>query len=229
MDFQPYDSLSSQQALSTPEGIQTATNGVYARVRYNEYIRNIFREGETMGDNVANSNPAWPTYDYVTQSPAMWQTFRLWNYSYKLIYEANSVIEQIEDGTSPTLDQLKGENLFLRAMAHFHLVRIYGRPYPQNQGENPGIVIKDNTKDDLPARSTVKAVYDFIIDDLLHAANLMTEAKNSCYASKEVAYALLSRVYLYKEDNKNAILYANKVIDSGRYQLLATEPITLFA
>jgi len=39
------------------------------------------------------------------------------------------------------------------------------------------------------------------------------------YASQEAAWALLSRVYLYEEDNANAIEYANKVINSGRFQL----------
>jgi hypothetical protein len=224
MDLRPYDSISSEDALATTQGLQTATYGTYAAVKFNDYIRGIIREGEQPGDNIACSNPAWPIYDYVSQSPSMWQTLRIWNYSYKIILNANSVIQKIEDGTSPILDQLKGENLFLRAMAHFNLVRLYGRPYPQNQGNNLGIVIKDNTVDDLPSRSSVKEVYDFVIADLLKAAELMTESKNSCYASKEVAYALLSRVYLYKEDNANAILYANKVIESGRYQLLATEP-----
>lgn len=51
----------------------------------------------------------------------------------------------------------------------------------------------------------------------------MTEEKTASFASKEVAYALLSRVYLYKEDNANAILYADKVLESNRYQLLDIE------
>src|SRR5690606_860439 len=74
-----------------------------------------------------------------------------------------------------------------------------------------------------PARNTVKEVYDFVIADLLKAASLMTEAKNSNFASKEVAEALLSRVYLFMEDNENAITYANNVINSERYRLASTD------
>jgi hypothetical protein len=48
----------------------------------------------------------------------------------------------------------------------------------------------------------------------------MSVSKTNPFASKEVAYALLSRVYLYKEDNAKAIEYADKVISSGRYSLL---------
>jgi tetratricopeptide (TPR) repeat protein len=51
----------------------------------------------------------------------------------------------------------------------------------------------------------------------------MTEQKSSSYASKEVAYALLSRVYLYKEDNEKAIEYADLVLNSNRYHLLPTD------
>src|SRR5690606_41475837 len=99
-------------------------------------------------------------------------------------------------------------------MAHFNLVRLFGKPYAQNGGSSPGIPIKNTPEDDMPSRNTVKEVYDFVIEDLQHAASLMVEAKNSNFASKEVAYALLSRVYLFEEDYENAILYANKVIDS---------------
>lgn len=128
--------------------------------------------------------------------------------------------------------QLKGENLFIRAMMHFNLVRIFGRPYPQGAGNNPGVpILRDNLSeaDQLTlARSTVKEVYDFVIADLLKAADLMTVRKANSFASKEVAWALLSRVYLYKEDNAKAIEYADKVIGTsapgaaptGRYSLV---------
>src|SRR5690606_8266916 len=68
--------------------------------------------------------------------------------------------------------------------------------------------------------SSVKEAYDFIINDLLQAAELMTQPKSNSLASKEVAYALLARVSLYKEDQANAIKYADLVINSKRYTLL---------
>src|SRR5690606_27689482 len=107
----------------------------------------------------------------------------------------------------------KGENLFLRAMMHFNLVRIFGRPYPQNNGENPGVpILKEGLSDEEAetlSRSSVKEVYDFIINDLLQAAALMSQPKSNSFASKEAAYALLARVYLYKDDRENAIKYAD--------------------
>ncbi|RLD71480.1 MAG: RagB/SusD family nutrient uptake outer membrane protein, partial [Bacteroidetes bacterium] len=44
-------------------------------------------------------------------------------------------------------------------------------------------------------------------------------SKGNQYASKEAAWALLSRVYLYMEDNDKTIEYADMVINSGSFAL----------
>lgn len=226
-DLEPYNGKSDKTALETPEDLQTATYGVYAGLVDRKYTKNLNQLGEYPGDDVALSgatgDQVFYTYTY-THFPGMGNTEQFWQGAYKVIYAANAIIEKITDGTSAQLDQLKGENLYLRAMAHFDLVRLFGRPYLQGNGNNPGVVIKDNTRDDRPARSTVKAVYDFVIADLQKAASLMTVNKNAAFASKAVAEALLARVYLYMGDNANALKYAEKVISSNRYHLMATQP-----
>jgi len=134
------------------------------------------------------------------------------------------VIDAIGDQSSREYNQIKGENLFLRAMVHFQLVNIFGRPYVQSPQENLGVPIVDFADvNKRPERATVAEVYDFIVSDLKQAASLMTQQKNSSFASTEAAYALLSRVYLYMGENQLAKEYANKVIDSQRYQLVDTE------
>src|SRR5690606_18859099 len=123
----------------------------------------------------------------------------------------------------------KGENIFLRAFMHFDLVRMFGRPYSQSPETNLGIMIRDNTDvSALPPRSTVKETYEFIVNDLLQAAELMNEPKPSIFASKEVAWALLARIYLYMENNEKAVEYADKVINSGRYSLVPTSQFGLY-
>ncbi len=58
-------------------------------------------------------------------------------------------------------------------------------------------------------------MYDQIIVDLLNAEKLFgdTPFKDSFHISKTAVQALLARVYLYKGDWENSILYATKVID----------------
>ena len=118
-----------------------------------------------------------------------------------------------------------GENLWMRAMFHFDLATVFARPYSHDSPEtNLGIILIDNTKEmeGLP-RATVKATYEFIEKDLLRAIGLMHVSRNNIFASKEVAYATLARLYLYMEQNSKAIEFANMVINSGRYELVDSE------
>lgn len=228
LECNPYNQKQDSGLAETVEGAQTLTLGVYANLVNREYTKNQHQLGAMMGDDFALSGNTGDQLRYTYQyahTQRQGNSNQFWGRVYRTIYAANSIIEKIPDNASAELLQLKGELLYIRAMAHFDCVRVFGRPYTQDgTGSFPGIPIKTTTESgELPRRNTVKEVYDQIIDDLLKAASLMYESKNSCYASKEVAYALLSRVYLYKEDNENALEYANKVINSNRYQLLDTE------
>ena len=226
-ELEPYDSKSSSAALATPEDLQIATYGTYAGLVDAEYTRVHHFMLNYPGDNVSlsgtTSDALYNVYNY-THFPTMYTSEHFWRQAYKTIFSANEIITRIEDGESSELDQLKGENLFVRALAHFDLVRFFGRPYPQGDGNNPGIIIEDGTsEEEFPSRSSVAEVYDFVIADLLKAADLMSVDKSASFATKEAAYALLSRVYLYKEENEKAIEYATMVINSGRYNLLPTD------
>ncbi|MEL7832905.1 RagB/SusD family nutrient uptake outer membrane protein [Fodinibius sp. Rm-B-1B1-1] len=226
----PYNGKSNKEALDTVQGLESATRGNYQGFigeGYYYYIKHLFYMNEFPSDNASLSgsttDPLFYAYNY-GHTPNMGNAERLWREGYSMIQGANRVIEAIGDESSSELDQIKGENLFLRALVHFQLVNTFGRPYPQNPTENLGIPIVDYTDvDKNPERATVAEVYDFIVSDLEDAAELMNESKSSSFASQEVAYALLSRVHLYMENNEEAIDYADQVIDSGRYQLVDTE------
>ena len=226
LDYEPYSSKSDATALLTLTDLKTATIGSYSWIKTSNYAGGLFWLSIYPSDDVAlsgtTSNPLYNAYTY-KHFPSMANTTTFWFDAYRGIYSANRVIEAIKDGVSADHDQLKGENLYLRVLSHFFLVRFFGRPYPQGNGANLGVPYIDNTDNYQPARNTVKEVYDFMIRDLLKAAELMGQSKNSCYASDETCYALLSRIYLYMEDNANAIKYADMVINSGRYTLVASE------
>jgi hypothetical protein len=72
-----------------------------------------------------------------------------------------------------------------------------------------------------PARNTVKEVYDQVIADFNSALGLIGDGDDSFVLTKNAVKALLSRVYLYKEDWTNAAAMANDVINSGDYSLVA--------
>lgn len=225
----PYNGKANEQALDTVQGLEAATRGNYQGFigeGYYYYVKHLFYMNEFPADNVSLSgsttDPLFYAYNY-GHTPNMSNAETLWREGYKMIQGANKVIDAIGEETSPELNQIKGENLFLRALIHFQLVNTFGRPYTQNPKQNLGIPIVDYTDvDKNPERATVSAVYDFIVSDLEDAAELMNEPKSSSFASQEVAYALLSRVHLYMENNEKAIEYADMVIDSQRYNLVET-------
>lgn len=222
--FEPSTAKSEDQALRTPEDVASATIGAYAVLKNPDYVRSIHFLTEYQGDNIAqgqaSSDNLSNAYRY-THLVDMSHVTNVWKQSYFVINAANKVIAFVPDDAEANLRQLKGENLYLRAMMYFNLARVFGRPYAQNNGSGEAVpIVTETSTEEFPARKTVKEVYQQVIADLEKSISLMTEEKNNNFASKEVAEALLCRVYLYMNDNAKAIEYANLVINSGRYELL---------
>ncbi len=223
IDKKPYNGLPEEAILQNPQGLRAATDGNYTVLKESDYTRNLFIMNEYPGDNLTLSgtttDPLFLTYTY-RHTTDQGNALQIYRKGYQVIVGCNKVIGAIKPGTSKELDQILGENLFLRAMVHFDLVRLFGRPYTQSPETNLGIVIKTDTKvDDNASRATVKAVYSFVISELQQAAALMTSFRTNSYASPAAANALLSRVYLYMNDNANVIKYADLVIADGRFAL----------
>ena len=228
-NFEPSTAIDENSALTNAADIETATIGTYAVLRNPAYVRSSHFLMEYPGDEIAQGQNSSDDlsrayrYNHVVNSG---HATNFWVQAYFVVGAANKIIAAIPDNASADLLRLKGENLFLRAMMHFNLVRVFGRPYTQNNGDNPGIpILKEDLTDDQKltiSRSKVSEVYTFVIADLLKAADFMNTPKANPFASKQVANALLARIYLYMGDNNKAIEFANKVINSGRYRLLQT-------
>ena len=145
---------------------------------------------------------------------------------YEAIDRSNRIINA--DVTFPTAvkaegDNIKGEALFLRGLAYFDLVRIFGQHYTFTaNADHPGVpIVTSFDPSAKPSRNTVNEVYQQVISDMTTSLSLLTiDPGTSGRVSANVAKALLSRVYLYMEDWVNAEKYASEVINSGDYALL---------
>ncbi len=141
-----------------------------------------------------------------------------WAGYYKGIYRANLAIQNIPnikmDATMK--NRLIAENKFLRAYFYFFLVRAYG---------NVPLITKPLNADQYnQPNSTPDSVYALIERDLQFAVqNLPVKSQYSSAdqgrASKGAAQGLLAKVYLYRQDYKDAQKYAEDVINSGEYSL----------
>ena len=245
-DVTPSDSITTGTLTSTTEGLTNAVNGAYALFKdhvsfngtaddNNMYLRQFFQLSDFASDDVAcgqvTEDPLFYSFS-LDHSPTQTNTRYYWYISYKIINDANTVIEAVEANQTgdATRKQLLGECYFLRAFANFNLVRLFARPYSQNKAA-PGIILRTSTSDpSQKARATVEETYKQIVADALKAADLMNQSRGVEYATKEAAWALLSRAYLYMEDNQDAAAYATKVISSGKFSLASSSAFkTMFA
>ena len=144
-----------------------------------------------------------------------------WYYLYNMIANCNIVLSKIDglpvqnEAESAERAHLKGEALCLRAMAYFDLCRIYAYPYNKDGGASLGVPIVEKAADieNKPARNTVAECYNNrIIPDLTEGISLIGEDFQKGHINKWGALTLLSRVYLYKNDNAKALQAAKDAI-----------------
>lgn len=239
IDRLPAGSMASDQIINDPDAsLSSLLNGCYAQMK--KWSDVMHRCGEYAGDNImirGTSTDAFYEFISYSRTPNNSRLQAFWDNGYKVIAQSSNIINMIKEGQNAEVNNKLGECYFLRGMMYFYLCRAYGRPYYQNPETNLGVPIVNGTPEDmdnlkLPDRSTVAQTYEQAISDLKKSADLMTLDNGAIYASKNAAYALLSRVYLYMsgtyespntEYAQLAVDYATKVIAEGPYELLSRE------
>lgn len=242
LDVAPSDGTDADAALTSSSDLDAARTGMYAALKGNSnlvdyYGQQFFVYGDVhAGDdyqynNIGGSNRASFYYDmnYQTASEFTSSTSSsnvAWKSPYIVIGRANRIIAAAEGGAlsdaaeaKATIDQYAAEAKVLRALAHFDLVRIYGKPYTEDQGASLGVplvteVLESNAK---PARSTVAEVYTQVVKDLTEAisSNALATETEPGYVSVWGAKAILSRVYLNMGDYANALSVAEDIIKNS--------------
>ena len=224
--------------LSTFDGLDMAVAGAYSPLASSSWYGAEFilsNEMQTMNGKRWVSLKKYDSGRYTDQYSVHYtatNTKGLWGTAYFVIMSANQVINNIDkegiEASEQTKNNLKAECLFLRALAHFDLVRTYAMPYNYTSGAThlgvPVVLTVDTQAK--PARETVAKTYEQIIADLLEAEKIIdpdyTRAGGSDPYSKvslTAIQALLSRAYLYTQNWQEAANYATKVIDSGKYTM----------
>lgn len=228
MDHYRSDTMTSTQLKDDPGAAVYTTDGNYSLFKDvleykgstdsgNSYVRHFFQMAEFRGDNAClsgrTSDPFYEAFNY-TDNGGLKNNKYFWWIAYKIIYGANSNIEAIDENSSNEASHMKGENYFMRAICHFHLVNLYAKPYSCGR-ENMGVVLRNSTDCSVTERATVGQVYDQIVSDLQEAARLMEKGSrrgDAGYISREAALALLTRVHLYMGNNDEVINIANELL-----------------
>ena len=239
LDVAPSDGTDADAALTSSSDLAAARTGMYKALKGNSslvdyYGQQFFVYGDVhAGDdyqynNIGGSNRASFYYDMNYQTASEFNTSTVsWQSPYVVIGRANRIIAAAEGGAlsdaaeaKATIDQYAAEAKVLRALAHFDLVRIYGKPYTEDQGASLGVplvteVLESNAK---PARSTVAEVYTQVVKDLTEAisSNALATETEPGYVSVWGAKAILSRVYLNMGDYANALSVAEDIIKNSK-------------
>lgn len=224
-------------AFSTPERTLSAVQGLYAGIKgpfysgaSNQFLAGrylVFQDvrGEEFLNETNNGVTGLQTWNFSVQS-ATNEVEYTWGNGYQAINRINVVLKGLEN--APVSQQLRteysAEARFLRAIVYHSLVTLYARPYWDDNGAKPGLVIYTEPQttpggQNSRARSTVAEVYNLILSDLNFAeANLpatySTAQANVLRAHKNSAIALKTRVYLHMQRYADVITEGNKIVSS---------------
>ncbi len=147
----------------------------------------------------------------------------IWAASYTNIYYYNAVIDGIDGATEGTDDErnsLKAEALLGRALKYLELTNLYGKVYNEaTASEDLAVpfVTSIDILDEIPNRSTVQEMYDYIIKDLNDAIPYLPadNSANRFRGSVSAAYGVLARTYLYMGNYSLAAENAQLALDNG--------------
>ncbi|MBU1011409.1 MAG: RagB/SusD family nutrient uptake outer membrane protein [Bacteroidetes bacterium] len=225
VDLKPTTQVLSNEAIKNILDADYAINGIYSTFQSNEYYgARMQYYADVTGDDMqaTGTNKRSSAYYMMYTTPDNVYT-SLWALPYRIMRNANNILSQI-DGLSVTpteaaqRDDLKGQALAVRALALFDVTRVYGATYTKDNGASLGacIVTQPVTPDYQPTRNTVAECYTQIISDLTTAIPLLKATKNDGKINRWAAKTLLSRVYLYKGDNANALTQAEEAITGAQ-------------
>ncbi len=229
LEVDPIGKTTIPVLFSDVEGIRAALPGTYA-LYYSYYSSDFLKYPEVAGNmlhlsSVSESGDMIKQYNFTSAPGDETEAVGyIWRYIFEALANTNNIIEYQPalvknfPAQETELNRIMAEALFLRALGHFDLCRVYAQPYNYTDDASHAgipIVLKTPGADTNLPRKTVKEVYQQIITDLESSLQYFegTSPREDYYASPDAVYGLLSRVYLYMENWDKAIEYASKVID----------------
>lgn len=243
LDVNPKGETFDADMFNSADGYEDALYGIYSELSVNDvlYGGNLMWMPEAMSQNIS----AISDYRFGNLAAADWTSngptslrLTVWSNAYKVINHLNNIIQHAETGGSTQFKHsglYLGEALALRALVHFDLLRLYGAPiWASADKKAKAIPYVRKYSFEITPYSSVDEAYDYVIEDLKRAEALMGEDESfvpevrtnsaSGFTDARITHvnlyavqALLARVYWSRKDLDNAAIYAQKVIDSGKF------------
>jgi len=230
LDVQPYHSIPAELAITDANQLEGAIIGCYDAFQSGGYYGlNYLVFGDLPSDNLSHVGitVTWSDFDNNTILADNGLVESTWASIYNALGRVNNVIDQIPLISENTLSeeektQALAELHFLRALAHYDLMRLFG-PIPLRDK-----AVTSDEESLNPGRNSINDVLLLINSDLDYAIEHLPSSIIKSRASQAAAQALKARVLLhqYNITQSNALLEqaidnATAVIDHPSLQLVA--------
>ncbi|HKK46487.1 MAG TPA: RagB/SusD family nutrient uptake outer membrane protein [Balneolaceae bacterium] len=233
---EPQQSLPVNGGLDTVPELQHALTGAYNDLQTNTANESF---GETIfgSDIIADDavfTGSFPTFQQIADQQMAANNgsiAAMWNGAYRDINDANIILDQLDklkdtNASQSTIDNIRGQALFIRALQYYYLVNLFALPSGVSQGESQmGVPLQltpvtSSADFSKPSRSPVDSVYMQITSDLQKAQGLLSSSNPRNQARPGAATGMLARIALIRHNYTDAASLANQVIQSGNYQLM---------
>lgn len=222
LDVQPTGSVDALEALTTKEGFQTATVGVYSILRKtNQYGRQLIVYPEILGNNGAHSGAGTNLLNHSNNARGSHMT--PWRSSYEAIAQINIILAQLEEfpENQEWKNSIAGQLHFLRALFFHNVARVYSYDPTAIGSNNRGTVplnlspVYSYDKLENLERASQEELYTQLYSDLTKAYDMLegTPADRAPHwATQGAVAALFSRVALYNGDYPKVIEEVEKAL-----------------
>lgn len=228
LDVAPKNFISSNNFFQTEADFTQAVNATYAALRmvYNSayimgemrsdnahYIFNSSNRGNLVREEIA---------DFI-DNPTAEPVANKWAGDYKVVAYANEVVTRIDAAqiSDAAKKNLKGQALFLRALAYFDLIQYFG-DVPLVLTPVSGTADQILGESAVLTRTPKEDVYAQVIKDATEAISLLPAkaVQEKGRATSGAARALLGNVYVVRKQWAEAEKVLSEIVGSGAYSLL---------
>jgi starch-binding outer membrane protein, SusD/RagB family len=218
----PEDALTVDNFYSSPRALDAATSVLYNVPWFTFNDKATWACGDILSGNLITYDPqvtSFRTFDVTGDNSRVLEG---WSSLFNVIAHSNGIINDLpKKATNVDAKQIArcvGEARFMRALAYFYIVRLWGAvPIIENNS--------DYIYDAKIPRNNVEDIYKLITRDLEYAeANCPLKSGyggiDKARVTSGAAKAFLAKVYLYQKNYPKALEKAEQVLNSGEYSLM---------
>lgn len=225
LDIEKHGSMNFDTYYQTDQEAESAVAAIYFQHRDIEFfytlLKNLFSDDFWAGGGGRNDNPDLEAMNEFTFDTNNSYIESLFTSYYQIIYKANVVLAYVQPD-SPVKQQMIAEAKVFRAWSYFELISLWGNPPVVDHPLAPSEYERTNGTDEelwgLVERDLTEAI------ESGHLTSKSSLNDDSNYrVTREYAYALLGKAYLWQKKYDQAAQVFEKVIGSGLYDLYQGE------